>query len=1036
MNKIIDRPVLAVIFFTIIILLGVYSFNHMTIGLVPDPDEELPSLIVQYIWQGVTPDVILQKVLIPAENEIMKVKGVAKLKSRATSGQGQLNVEFNRNINMNFAHLVLREKLNRLQKDLPDAVLLADISERLPDDFEQHPLFKIGIYGSGLSVYQLRKIAERDIQPYLRAIPGIETAKLIGGVEPEVKIQTSISKLKKFDITIADIMMHIRQHFYSKQSLSFKKDAGEITLSLSESPEKITDLQHIFLKKMGDKTILLKEVADVYLGYEELRLERRYQGKSFLQFELYKEASYSHLEVAEWVREKLQSLANKMEGEVSFIIQSDESKELKHQLKRLSKIAFLILVIIFVILLLVVKDIKASLLIFSSVFFSVFATLTVIYLLDIDLNLLTLSGLALGFGLFVDNAVVVFDSILRHREKGYDRRSSSVEGAKAVILPVLASTFTTIIVFFSFALLFKDRLKMYYLPLAYIIAISLLSSIIVSFILIPSLTARIDLKIKRKPRKTLFKKGKFFPFILKYPLTVILPIILIFIYSYGEFKENVSFGQFFSWYHKERVVVSLRFPSGAEFEDIKEAILKFEKTAIDKPYQKEVNVTIWERGAWMVVTFPEEIENSAFPVQLKQELVGHATNLAGIGVYVAGFDQEPYYYSPDTGSNMPYNIHIKGYNFEKLMEVANELKRSLLTHRRIKDCEVQTDKDFWWGGREKYYSLKLDRKKMEHYRLQPNYLIGLIRANLRERTNTEKIKFDDKELSIEIKTPEVKNLELDDLLSIELHTYEGTPFRVKDVVDIEFTSQKGGITREDQEYWAMVQWDYLGSAKAGDRFHKTVYKNLQVPVGFSKSLEERRWRMSEEEEHQIWWAMGVSFGLILLILGILYESFLQPFLIILAVPLALIGVFIAFWKLDFSFDASAYIGVILLMGIVVNNAILLIDNINRHLKKNAKIIESIAIGTKERVRPIVMTTLTTVLGMLPLIVLHEAGSGGDIWTNLALCTVGGLTSSALLILLVLPIFYYLFYKLQKFLVKPKQETAAVTVNPQELDVTG
>ena len=1036
MNKIIDRPVLAIIFFTIIILLGVYSFNHMTIGLVPDPDEELPSLIVQYRWQGVTPDIMLQKVLIPAENEIMQVKGVAKLKSRATNGQGQLNVEFNRNVNMNFAHLVLREKLNRLQNDLPDAVLLIDISERVPDDFEQHPLFRIGIYGSGLSVYQLRKIAERDVQPYLRAIPGIESAELIGGVEPEVKIQTSISKLKKFDTTIDDIMQQIRHHFYSKQSLSFKKDAGEITLSLSESPEKITDLQNIFLKKMGDKTILLKEVADVYLGYEELRLERRYQGKSFLQFELFKEPNYSHLEVADRVRTKLQSLANKLGGEISFIIQSDESKELKHQLARLSKIAFLILVIIFVILLLVVKDIKASLLIFSSVFFSVFATITVIYLLDIDLNLLTLSGLALGFGLFVDNAVVVFDSILRHREKGYDRRGSAVEGAKAVILPVLASTFTTIIVFFSFALLFRDRLRMYYLPLAYIIAISLISSIIVSFILIPSLTARLDLKIKRKPQKTLFKKGKFFPFILKYPLTVILPIILIFIYSYTTFKDEVSFGQFFSWYHRERVVVNLRFPSGAEFEDIKEAIVKFEKTALEKPYQKEVNVTIWERGAWMVVNFPEEIENSAFPVQLKQELVGHATNLAGIGVYVAGFDQEPYYYSPDTGSNMPYNIHIKGYNFEKLMEVANGLKRSLLTHRRIKDCEVQTDKDFWWGGRERYFSLKLDRKKLEYYSLQPNYLIGLIRANLRERTNTERIKFDDKELSIEIKTPEVKDLELDDLLGIELNTIEGTPFRIKDVVDVEFTTQKGGITREDQEYWAMVQWDYLGSAKAGDRFHKTVYNNLQVPVGFSKSLEERRWRMSEEEEHQLNYAILISILLIYLILGMLYENYFQPILIMLAIPLALIGVFIAFWKLEYSFDASAYIGVILLMGIVVNNAILLIDNINRHLRKTSKIIESIAIATKERVRPIIMTTLTTVLGMLPLIVFHEAGSEGDIWTNLALCTIGGLTTSAMLILLVLPVFYYLFYKLQKFLVKPKQEISATTITPQESDVSG
>ncbi|HLP59489.1 MAG TPA: efflux RND transporter permease subunit, partial [Candidatus Deferrimicrobium sp.] len=381
---------------------------------------------------------------------------------------------------------------------------------------------------------------------------------------------------------------------------------------------------------------------------------------------------------------------------------------------------------------------------------------------------------------------------------------------------------------------------------------------------------------------------------------------------------------------------------------------------------------------------------------------------------VVGFDQEPYFYNPDTGSNMPYNIHIKGYNFDKLMKIANELKENLLSHRRIKDCEIQTDKDFWWGGKEKYFSLKLDRKKLDYYRLPPSFLLTLIAANLRENTNAQRIKFDDKELAIEIKTPDAKNLEIDDFLNMELN-YGAMPFRLKDVAGIEFTTQKGGITREKQEYWAMVQWDYLGSAKAGDRFHKTLYNNLQLSVGFSKSLDDRRFRLSEEEEHQLWWAIWISIGLIYLILGILYEDFFQPFLIMLTIPLSLIGVFLAFWLLDFSFDASGYIGIILMMGIVVNNAILLVDNINHHIGKTSRIIESIVIGTKERIRPIIMTTLTAVLGMLPLVLLRDAGSKGDIWTNLAVCTIGGLTSSTLLILFVMPICYYLFYKLHTYI---------------------
>lgn len=1025
MEKIINRPVLAVIFFSIILLLGAYSLNNMTVELVPDPDRTLPVLSVNYSWPGVSPDVILQKVLIPAENEIMKVKGVAKLKSNASSGNGQLEVEFNRNVNMKFASLVMRERLNRLQKDFSRSVSLPSIIEDVPDEFKRESLFQVGLYGDKMSIYQLRRLAEKEIVPYLKSISGVERVDLRGGVEPEIKINTRLDELKKYQISLDVISQRLSTHFFSKRSLSFKKDSGEITLSLTELPEDISEIQNIFLIRMGNKVIFLKDVADVHLGFQKLRSEYRFQGESYVIITIDKEARHSHLKVASSVREKLNELASRLNGRVSFVVQKDESKDLREQLTRLGIISILILVIIYLILLVVVRDMKATLLIFSSVFFSVFATFTALYLLEIDLNLLTLSGLALGFGMFVDNAVVVFDSILRYREKGYDRTTAAVEGSRVVIMPVLASTFTTIIVFFSFAILFKDRLRIYYLPLAWVIAISLLSSIVVAYALIPSLAARMNLRIKNKPQEQLFKRGRVFPFILRYPLTVIVPIIVILLMSYNIFKKEVSFGNFFGWFSKDAVTVWLRFPNGTEFDTVKDNILKFEKLVMSKSFAKEVNTQIYELSAYMSVTFPPEIENSAFPVQLKQELVGVATNLAGIGVGVSGFDQEPYYYNPETGSSMPYNIHIRGYSYEKLMEIANNLRNSLLKHRRIKDCEVQTDRVNYWAPKVKYFSVRLDRDKMEHYKLSPYYIIAMLQSNLRESARNVFLKFEDKELTVEIKSEGVEELELDDIMGLNMFTFDGSPFRFRDVVDLQYAQQKGGISREKQEYWAMVQWDYLSSAKSADLFHKTVYKNLTVPVGFKKSLDEQTWRITEEEEHQLNYAILLSVFLIYLILAMLYENYFQPFLIMLAIPLALIGVFLAFWQMDYSFDASAYIGVILLMGIVVNNAILLIDNINHHLKRNPNIVDAIAIGTKERIRPILMTTLTTILGMLPMLIFAEADAKGNIWTNLALCTVGGLTTSAILILLVLPIVYYYLYKMQRFLVKPDSEKSVV-----------
>jgi HAE1 family hydrophobic/amphiphilic exporter-1 len=769
--------------------------------------------------------------------------------------------------------------------------------------------------------------------------------------------------------------------------------------------------------KAGISNIYLKDIADVYYGYEDMATEMRFNGNSVIAFRVVKESKHNSFLVADRLKKQLQQLANRFNKTVDFIIQSDESKILWDNLIRLIKIAILVLMIIFAILILIFRDFKAALLIFSSVFFSVFTTFTFIYLFKIPVNLLTLSGLALGFGMFVDNAVVVFDSMARFREQGMEKREAAIIGAKTVVLPVIASSFTTIIVFFSFAF-FEGRLRVYYLPLAYVIAISLLSSIVVSFVLIPTLGTRVKVRIREK--KDYFKKGRILPFVFRYPLTVIVPILFLLIFSYKTFKKEVSFGQFFSFSSQEKLQVFLRFSTNVEFQDIKDAILKFEEIAMSKTYNKEVETYILAMSgnsfASMVITFPKHIENSALPLQLKQELVGVASNLAGVGVYVAGFDQEPYMYFPDSRGNLPYSVQIKGYNYEKLMEFCGQLKTYLLNNRRIKDVEIDTSKQFR-GSAKKYYSLNLNKEKLKQFRItRPLNVIYIITSLMKEKTNTLKLKFDEREMSLEIKASDIEELELDDILDMNYFTEDQIPYRIRDLVNVKLTVQRGEIARENQEFVAFMRWDYMGSARAADRFHQTVYNNLTVPAGFKKSLEEKTYMMSREEEQQLFVAILISLVLIYLMLGILYENFFQPLLILLSFPLALIGVFMGYVWLDYNFDSKAYIGVILLGGIVVNNAILLIDNINRHKELCKDIVTAIVIGTKERIRPIMITTATTVLGMVPLLDFGSKTSGSsDIWSSLALCVVGGLTTSAGLILIVLPVFYYLFYKMQDYL---------------------
>ncbi len=1009
MKRIIEKPVISILIFASILLLGIYSVKNTPIELVPD--EKLPSLSITSYWHGASADMILQKIALPVEEQVSQVRWIKKIKTQCNESNMSIDVEFSKKANMEMVYVLLKERLNKLRDKIPPQASFPAIVPYVPEDFKKKPFISFGIFGN-YSVNTLKDIAEREISPVLRAVQGVDNLQIWGGSEPQLEIILDINKMSKYGISVGEVYSAINNNFYLLPSINSEYFKKEITITLTQNAKDIPQIENLIVRNGKNIVFRIKDIGKVRLAYKKVRMEQRYNGMPVVSIDIFKQPEASTLHLSKILKQKISSFKKKY-GVQTKIIQ-DESKELVKRLKKLGKLSALILFTIFLILFIVVKDAKSSILVFSSVIFSVFATLTLIYIFKIPLNLLTLSGFALGFGIFVDNAVVVFDNILRHREYGEDNLSSAINGSKEMIMPVFASTLTTIIVFFSFAY-FQGRLKLYYLPLAQLISLALLSSVFVAFTLIPAVSTKMSFKIKKKKDKN--KKSNIFTFIIRYPLFIIIPIIIIIFFSYKIFLKETTFGRFFSWYQKQSLVVWISMPSGAEFNDTKKTILGFEKIAVSKPYEKEVKTRILERNAQMEVTFPEKIEFSAYPYILKQELISLATNMAGIGIGVSGFDPQGYYYSPETGSWLPYSITIKGYNFEKLLEIADNLKKALLTNRRIQEVEIITQSRFYWGSKSKYYQMDIDYNAINKYDITPKYLVYILSSLLQSSFARNKMIYDNREMDYSIKYNLPKDVELNDIMMKEFKSPTGIPFRLKDVLKIKEKFFKAGISRENQEFIAKIRWDYLGSSKRGDKLHKAFYKGIVLPAGFKKSLEEYSWMMKKGEKKQLIFAIILSLILIYLVLGALYESFIQPILIMLSIPLALIGVFLGFAIANqfgtFSFDSTAYIGVILLSGIVVNNAIILVDHINNYRDKGYSIEEAVSRGSMERVRPVLMTATTTVLGMLPLVIFHKAGQT-DIWTSLALCTVGGLTASSILIFLIIPIFYDIFEKMKNY----------------------
>ena len=1025
MKIFIDRPIATLMVFLALFVLGIYSFLHVPLELAPK--EEFPQLDLVAYWSDVSPEIIQAQITAPIEEKVSGVKGVRKVSSSSSIGQARITVEFEPKTNMEFARLALREKISELKDSLPYGVR-PRIEPYVPEDFRVNPFLHYTISGN-YALQELRELVKDKIELGIGAVKGVASVEVTGGAEPLIQVILNKEKLKSVNLHPYLVLRQLQERAQIYPAGKVKRGGQEFLFKVANPLHKIQDLKEVIIAKIGGVPLKLKEIGEVYPSFSDIYYINRINGQPTVRLIIRKERGTSTLKVAREVKSRLEEIKKALPPDLVFRVVDDEAAEIHKNLKELYILVAIIIGVIFFLVFIVLRRAQPSLLVLSSIFFSIMITLNFIYIFKISINMLTLGGLALGFGLFVDNSIVVFENILRHKEKGQESKKAAFLGSKEVFLPVLASTLTTVSVFFSFAY-FQGRLKIYYLPLAIVISSALTASLFVSFSLIPSLSPFL-----LRERKLVQKQGlsrfyvKAIKQALRYPVAVLLLMGIIFYGSYRWFRSEVTIGEWFRWYSQERLLVSIGMPPGTEIETTDEVVRKFEKRILAKAYEKEVNSSITAERATIVISFPPEIEHSYRPYLLKEELIQMATNFAGISIGIYGFDPQSYYSSYSSGVFYDSQIKFYGYNLKKLKEITSALERDLKKNPRIKEVRIVSSRYAWWRLESFEYVLKIDKEKLKKYDLDPNYLYFAISTALRGRVQYPlKMLIGSKEQEISIKYPEASEIELKDLQDILILTNKGEHLRLGEISYIEERPIAGSIDRENQKFQQIVMWEFRGPYKAAENYKKAVFANLQLPPGFSASLEDTRW-MTTEEKSQIRFAIIFSLVIIFMILASLYESLVQPFFILLAVPLALIGVFVAFVLADFPFDSSAYVGVILLGGIVVNNSILLVDHINQKRRQGLELREAILEGARERIRPIFMTTSTTVLGMLPLVLIRLEAGQRQIWSSLALSTVGGLISSTLFILLVIPVFYSYGEKASQFF---KQKAAELIVFSRSL----
>jgi HAE1 family hydrophobic/amphiphilic exporter-1 len=1034
----IRRPVAIAMAYSAVSLLGVLAWRNLPIELLPDTD--LPRLSVNASWRGASPETVEAFLTSPLEAAIQQVRGVEKITSTSAEDQGvgntRIDVEFERDTDMEFARLELSERMAAIEDDLPPGARGPFVSPYVPEAFsrQNRDFLRYTITGP-LTLEALRSVVDDQLAPELRQIDGVADLQAYGGRERVVELELNETQIRSLGLRLEEVRRHIEELEYVKQAGAVRQEGLLYPIALRQRADSTAELLNLVVMTDSGRVVRVRDVATLHDTFEEPNQYYRIDGRPAVSFVVVKSIATNTVEVADRVKARVAELEPHLKGGVRLILDADQSEAIKLQLTDLRSRSLLSALIVFAVLVLFLRSFRSAAIAFATIVFSVLITLNLIYWGGFTLNVLTLMGLAMGFGFMIDNSIVVLENIYRRRRIGDVAQTAAERGTAEVLVPVLGATIVNVIVLLPFVYL-QGELKLYYVPLALVVGFAQLASLVVGFTFIPALAAR-ALRSGRfawgaglgGADDPFYKRGYlwFIRRTLHRPwITVAISVVMLG-GSYYLFKKYVNTGVLWrNWGFGEQtyIDINVRQPRGEELERTDEIARFFEDRLREIDFVERFTTVVTPLSARIHVTFPDSIEITDAPVVLKEQLSEHAVVFGGASISVYGYGPAFSGGGFGGGGSPNYSIKILGYNYEKVREIAEDLALKLRRFSRVREVDTNSASRGFDRDRASEIVLSIDRQRLALHGLTVQDLLREVNSSVRGRNRQSAIRVGGEEVNYALKLEGHRYIDVVQLKELLLPAPGGEMVRLGDVVTLEERKVMGRIIRENQQYQRLVAYEFRGPNKLGDRVKTAVMNATTLPPGFSLA-EDQGYYWSVEEQQQIWGIIGFGIILIFMVTATLFESMRQPICVLLTVPMALIGVFLIFYFTRASFTREAYIGVIMMAGVVVNNAILLVDHINQlRRREGLPLVEAVVQGSAERVRPILMTSAVTIMGMLPL-VLFSATADSNIWNALGFAMIGGLSSSTILVLTVTPALYLLFERRRERRLTARAATAAV-----------
>ena len=1043
----IRRPVAVAMGCLAVALMGATAWRNIPIGLLPDT--ELPRLNVNAEWPGASPETVEAFLTSPIEAAVQQVKGVEKVISLSSEVQGTgtsvIEVQFSRDTDMDFARLDLSERLSALEEELPPAVRRILVEPYIPPEFETRSQlgFLRYTYTGPYTLEALRADLDDRVVPDLSQIEGVALVQARGGRERLIEIELNEDRVSSLGLSPGMVSDRINDLDLVREAGAVRAGDQEWSVTIQNRVARAEEIRNTVLLENQGALVRVSDVADVRDSYEEPRSYNRIDGRPAVSFVVMREIGANTVSAAEAVKARLAQLDRAGLAGTSMILDYDESEDIKEQLTDLRSRALVSAFVIFAVLLLFLRSFRSAGVVFMTIAFSVLISLNLIYFGGMTLNLLTLMGLAMGFGLIVDNAIVVLESVFRRWQTGRDAVDAATEGTRQVVLPILTSTATTLIVFVPFVYL-QGELRVFYVPLAIVVALTLGASLLVAFTFIPALAARVLPRVRRGdaatdpapvgrpddaralpgsaapgnadfaktragggPRPPLYTRlySTIIAFTLRRAWLAVTVAVLAFGGSWYLFENHVTRGVLWGGGMglDTYVYINIELPRGSDLERTDNLVRSFEGRLAAIPEVERFSSTVTGTYGRITVTFPDSLENTGIPMAIKEQMFSYSLGFTGAEVRVIGVGLG--FYGGGGGASPNYRMKVLGYNYERVREIAEDLGDRLARVPRVRSIDTNSAGRF---GRERAteFVVEIERDQLARHDISVQELVMRMNMAVAGQTSLAQLKIGGDEVRYEVKLEGYRDTDVQELLETIIGTSAGTGIRLGDVVSIAPKDVLAWIRREDQQYERTVAYEFAGPRRLGDQYYDGIVESTELPVGYVIE-EEQGFRWSEDDRRQIYAVLAVSILLIYMVTAALFESVRLPLCVLLTVPMALIGVFLMFFYTGASFTREAYVGVIMMGGIVVNNAILLVDNINRVRRESGGDLHAaILAGTLERVRPILMTTATTVLGLLPLVLFSETADS-TIWNALGYALIGGLLSSTVFVLATTPAIYLL-----------------------------